>query len=70
MLLDGLEIERVDLSSRGGSSCSGNLTGQGINLSQCAARKEYLRPITRKGTRHRATNRTTCAIYHCILALK
>ena len=70
MLLDGLLIEGIDLRRHGGSARDGYLLGHGFDLCQGAARKEDVRPFTRKGTGNCTADMAACPKDDGVLVLE
>jgi hypothetical protein len=70
MLLDGLLLKGIDLGCLGCSSCGGDIFREGFNRRQCAARKEDVCPVARKGTRDRTADMSSCPIDDGAFALE
>src|SRR5260370_41536065 len=70
MVADGLLVESVDLRRLGGSAGGNDFFGDNFDACPVAPREKKLGPLTRKGTRDSAADRTSSSVDHRNLVLE
>ncbi len=68
--VDGARVQRVHLRRLGDAACRAYLAGDGVEAGQRASRQVDRRALTRKRSRHRASNQAARAINDRALAVE